>query len=217
MEHRTPGQLYSLPILLSCCLALIASTVSASSIYYVGRQQRSANSANASVTFNIPSRIQNGDMMLIFVAAWNSPISAPNAGSWTTLGSCQNSANEYVAAFAGIWTAGSPTSYTFNGLNYPKAIMRVYRGASGVDASVCAPVTAGTDTNGSSLTVPALPATTAPNDEYVGEFFNDGIPIVNPPADLSHGVTNSTQWASFDGDKVIPSQGSIPPAETASN
>ena len=79
-----------------------------------------------------------------------------------------------------------------------------------------ASATAGSSSASTRLTLPALAATTASGDEYVGCFANDSQPITLP-SDLAHVTTQSSQWQLGDGDKAIGGTGSVPPAETATS
>jgi hypothetical protein len=184
---------------------------------FVGRTQSSSPAASTSVSITTPSGIQNGDMMVIGISDFNASIPFPAPGAWTALGQCNNSSPDFVAAFASVWTAGSATSYSFNNVTAPKVIIRVYRGPISVDGFVCAPQPPGTTASGNSFTIPQLPATLSANEQYVAEFFNDLVAIAHPPSDLGNGVTDPTQWFTFDGDKLIISPNTTPPAETGSN
>ncbi len=66
------------------------------------------------------------------------------------------------------------------------------------------------------LALPALPATSANGDEYVGCFANDTQPITLP-YDLGHATTQSSQWQLGDGDKPIGNAGTVPPAESVTS
>jgi hypothetical protein len=176
---------------------------------FVGRTQNTANVPNTRITLPTPAGIRNNDVMLAFIASWNSTPTAPSG--WTSLGSLENADHDIGAAFVTTWHTGNPTSYTFGNVNWPKAVMRVYRGETGVDSSHFAAGGGGV----SSLTIPILSATTAADDAYVAFFVNEGSPIIGP-SDLIDVTADQTQWASFDGDKVIANRGTVPPAETAS-
>ena len=191
-----------------------AAATPAPAITFIGRTQANVNSANTKVALTTPAGIQNGNLMLAVVDSWNSTPPAPSG--WTQLpGTAINSSADYAAAFTRIWHSGDPTSYTFTGVNYPKAIMRVYSGATGIDASKPAPASI-VNTKGPSFTLPALPATTVPSDEYVAFFANDNTSAaITGPSDLTDGIRDQAQWASFDADKLIANQGTVPPAETA--
>jgi hypothetical protein len=184
-------------------------------IGFVGRSEGTANNANTSVTVNAPAGIKNGDLMLVVVDAWNSSPPAPSG--WSELpGVAVNSSADYATAFVQIWQTGDPTSFTFTGVNYPKAVMRVYSGATGIDKSSAAP-TGVINTDGPSFTLPALPATSEPDEEYVGFYANDNFnSAITGPSNLADGVDDQSQWASFDADELIANQGTAPAAETAS-
>lgn len=168
---------------------------------FIGRTQANVNSTSATATITTPSGIQSGDMMVIVASSYNAAPTGP--AGWSALGTCNDTSSDYI----GAWTKTATGSGSFTvGGNYPKAIMRVYRGPTSVDSSAC---------HGTS-TIPALSATTAANDAYLGFFINPNLPIT-PPSDLVDGTSDTTQWASWDGDKIITNSGATPPAETASS
>ena len=157
--------------------------------------------------------IQPGDTFVITVSGYQShPSNTP--GGLTPLGLVQDVRQygpDYLAAFEGVYTAGGPTAFQFNGLNYPKAVLRAYRGVQGIDATAFA----STNGPGTHLSLPALPATAGPGDWYVGFYTTDTQRPVCP-SDLGDGNTDGVQWQTCDGDKVIPSQGTALSLETAS-
>jgi hypothetical protein len=188
---------------------------SGSSVAFLGRTQAVSASDDTSVTISTPTGIANGDLMVVSVTAWNSTPATPTG--WTKLGSTTNSVPDEVAVFSSTWTTGSATSYTFGSgnLNYPKAVMRVYSGASGIDASSAAPATSGSDTDGTSFSLPALSATAAANEDYVGFFICDNCTSITGPSGLGDGTSDTSQWASYDGDLLIANAGSSVPTRTA--
>jgi hypothetical protein len=195
---------------LASLLLIFATAAQAENLAFVGRTQNTANAANTSITLSTPAGIQDGDVMLVFIASWNSTPTAPSG--WTSLGSRSNSSQDVGAAFMEVWHTGNPTSYTFGNVNWPKAIMRVYQGVTGVDSSNFAASGGGV----SSLTVPALSATTAADDAYIAFFVSDNYAsAITGPADLADQTADQTQWSSFDGDKVILNQGVEPSVEAA--
>jgi hypothetical protein len=198
--------------------ASAASPVStpAPAISFIGRSESSVNSPDTSVTLDTPAGIANGDLMLVVVDSWNAAPSAPSGWSQSP-GVALNSSADYAAAFLKIWHSGDPAAFTFTGVNYPKAVMRVYSGATGIDAASAAPATV-VNTGGPSFTLPALPATTEPDDEYAAFYANDNSAgVITGPSNLADGVSDQSQWASFDGDELIANQGTVAPAETAIN
>jgi hypothetical protein len=182
--------------------------------YFVGRSQDTANSPNAKVNVDVPTDIQDGDLMLVVVDSWNSVPPAP--AGWASLGSSHNSMPDYVSGYSKTWHAGDPSYFTFGPANYPKAVMRVYRGAARVDAAGEAPASIGANTLATSFSLPTLPATDSANDIYVAFYANDDADLtIEGPSDLSDEAADQIQWASFDGDKMLGGLGVIPPAETA--
>ena len=185
----------------------------ATGITFVGRSESSANSANSSVTVAAPAGLQPGDFFVITVSGYQSyPSNTPSG--LTALGLVQDVRQygpDYLAAFAGVYATGGPTAFQFNGLNYPKAVLRAYRGVSRVDAEAFA----STSGPGTHLSLPPLPATTGPGDWYVGFYTTDTQRPVCP-SDLANGNTDGIQWQTCDGDKVIPTLGTAPGLETAS-
>jgi hypothetical protein len=180
-------------------------------ITFIGRTEDSANSASATVNVSPPAGIQSGDFMLLCVNSWNSVPAAPSG--FTRLGTAQNSSLDYMSVFYKFYAPGDGLPYIVGASSYPDAVLRTYRGVSGVDASV----TAGSSGATTELTIPALAATTASGDEYVGCFANDIPQAITLPSDLAHATTQISQWPLGDGDKVIGSAGSVPPAEPASS
>lgn len=202
------------PLTLVSLLLFFATAAQAAgpspNLAFVGRTQNTANVPNTSITLPTPAEIQNGDVMLVVIASYNSTPTPPSG--WTSLGSIYNSNSDVGAAFMLVWKTGNPTSYTFGDVNWPKAMMRVYRGVTGVDSSNF--VAGGGPV--SSLTIPALSATTAANDAYIAFFVSDNYAsTITGPSDLANQTVDQTQWASFDGDKLVPSQEAVPPAESA--
>ena len=102
----------------------------ATGITFVGRSESSANSANSSVTVAAPASLQPGDFFVITVSGYQSyPSNTPSG--LTALGLVQDVRQygpDYLAAFEGVYATGGPTAFQFNGLNYPKAVLRAYRG-----------------------------------------------------------------------------------------
>ena len=75
--------------------------------------------------------------MLVFVVDYSSnPVTPTN---WTSLPAGTTWIPYNIFAYYKFWHAGDPTSYTFGIVNYPKAVMRVYRGVSSIDAVSPAP------------------------------------------------------------------------------
>jgi Glycosyl hydrolases family 16 len=201
---------------LSAAVVFGMLTIAVSGAYaqsFVGRTQNSVDSPYTNVIVPVPAGIQPGDVMLVFIASYNSTPTPP--AGWTTLGSTTNANADIGAAFLRVYQAGDPGGFDFTNTNWPKAIMRVYRGVTGVDGSQFA---ASQDSGGDpSLVIRALPATTVADDAYIGFFISDNAPLViSGPGDLGDQTTDQTQWASFDGDKVVMTQGAVPPAEAAS-
>jgi hypothetical protein len=195
---------------LASLLLSFVTTARAADLAFVGRTQSIADIPNTSIALATPAGMQDCDVMLVFIASYNSAPTAPSG--WISLGSLGNANYDVGAAFMKVWHTGNPTSYTFGNVNWPKAVMRVYRGVTGVDSANFAASGGGV----SSLTLPALTATTAANDAYIAFFVSDNYAsAITGPADLADQAADQTQWASFDGDKIILNQGTEPPAEAA--
>jgi hypothetical protein len=178
-------------------------------ISFVGRTQSTSDYENSDVRLELPSNVQDGDLLLVVIETWNSTPQPPEG--WSSLGSTYNSSLEHVFGYSMAWHTGDPSAFSFGPANYPKGIMRVYRGAESVDASTAAPVTAGADTCATSFPLPALRATSAPNDLYVGFYANDDyVSAISGPPILLNRTVDQTQWASFDGDVTITRQGVKP-------
>jgi Glycosyl hydrolases family 16 len=188
----------------------VAAPITQSGPDFIGRTEASVNSANTTVAVLVPSGIEPGDLMVVFVSSFNSTPTAPSG--WTSLGSVTNSSSDVGAAFSLAYAAGDPSYFTFSNVNWPKAILRVYRGVTAVDGQQFADSTRA----GTSLAIPALPATTVADDEYVGFFVADNATsAISGSSDLGDQTADKTQWASFDGDKITSAFGSVPPAATA--
>jgi hypothetical protein len=182
-----------------------------SSITFIGRTEDSANSASTTVNASPPAGVQNGDFMLLCVASWNSVPAAPSG--FTRLGTAVKNSNlDYLSAFYKFYAAGDGLPYVVGASSWPDAVLRAYRGVSAVDASAFA----GSSSAATNLTLPALPATNASGDEYVGCIANDTQPITLP-SDLGHTTTQASQWQLGDGDKALGGAGTVPPAETATS
>jgi hypothetical protein len=188
-----------------------ATPTPSSSITFIGRTEDSANSASTTVNVSPPAGIQTGDFMLLCVDSWNSVPNAPSG--FTRLSTAQNSSLDYMSVFYKFYASGDGLPYIVGASSYPDAVLRTYRGVSGVDASG----TAGSSGATTQLTIPALAATGASGDEYIGCFANDIAQAITLPSDLGHATTQISQWPLGDGDKAIGSSGSVPPAETATS
>jgi hypothetical protein len=129
------------------------------------------------------------------------------------VGTTNNSLNDYISLCTLQWATGGPSSFSVTA-NYPKLIMRDYRGAHSVDAWTVAPGPAGANSSGASFTIPALAATASANEVYAGCFFDDQS-ITAGPSDLADSTIDSVQWGSFDGDGLIAGKGTVPPAQNA--
>jgi hypothetical protein len=190
------------------------TSASAAGITFIGRTENSTSSANASVTVSAPAGIQPGDSFVVTVSGYQSyPSNTPSGLTW--LGRVQDVRQygpDYLSAYEGVYSAGGPASFTFSGVNYPKAILRAYRGVQAVDEKAFS----STNASAKSLSLPALPGTSAANDRYVGFYTTDTQPPICP-ADLGDGTTDGGLWQNCDGDKVIPNQGTAPGPETASS
>jgi hypothetical protein len=209
------GRLRKLLFTAALAFSLPAAAMAQSGpISFVGRTENNTNSANTSVTVSAPAGIQPGDIFVVTVNGWQSyPSNTPSGLAY--LGSVQDVRQygpDYLMAFEGIYTSGGPSAFQFNHVNYPKAVLRAYRGVQGVDATAFS----STSGPGTHLSLPALPPTAGPGDWYVGFYTTDTQPPTCP-SDLGDGNTDGVQWQTCDGDKVIPNQGTSPGAETASS
>jgi hypothetical protein len=176
-----------------------------SAVAFIGRTE-SHGGANATVPANPPAGVQNGDFMLLCVTSWNSLPGTPSG--FTVLGTpVVNSASEYMSVFYKFYSISDGLPYIVAS-NYPDAVLRAYRGVTAVDAWG----SAGSSRASILLALPALAATRANGDEYVGCFANDTQPITLP-SDLGHATTQASQWQLADGDKAIGNAGTVPPAE----
>jgi hypothetical protein len=187
-------------------------------IQFDGRTQNSANASGTSITATTPSGVRNGDYLVATVDSWNSTLPVP--ANWTTLTTTNNSVyangqGDHIALIYRIWHTGDPVSYSLGGgtLAYPKVVLRAYNGVNAIDAFACGPQQ-GKSANGPSFSLPTLPATKAA-DEFVGYWASDTGTITGP-SDLGDGTSDTVQWASFDGDKLIAA-GIVPPTDTATN
>jgi hypothetical protein len=196
-----------------------ATPTPVSPITYIGRTEAPtsvATGAPSTVTVNLANitangGVQNGDFLVFCVAAWSSAAACPSGTS--QIGTTHNSSNDYISLCTAQWATGGPASYSVTA-NYPKLIMRDYRGANSVDAWTVAPATIGGNTSGTSFSIPTLAATATASEVYAGCFFDDQA-VTAGPSNLTNGVVDEVQWGSFDGDKLISAQGTIPAAQTA--
>jgi hypothetical protein len=163
----------------------------------------------ASLTIPVPPETHAGDFVYVVATSYNSAIPVPPG--WNSIGAVTNSSSDTSVAMWKYYSSSDGNSYMFGPANWPKVILRVYRGAHAVDkfgsASSQSPV--------SSLTLPALPATSSDGEVYVGEWFSDGGPLITGPSDLGNGTSDGTQWDSFDGDKPLGPPGSPVASEQA--
>jgi hypothetical protein len=188
-------------------------------ITYIGRTEAPssvASSAPSTATVDLANitangGVENGDFLVFCVAAWSSAAACPSGTN--QIGTTHNSSNDYISLCTAQWATGGPASFSVTA-NYPKLIMRDYRGANSADAWTVAPATTGANTSGTSFSVPALAPTAAANEVYLGCFFDDQA-VTAGSANLTDGVVDEVQWGSFDGDKLISAQGTIPAAQTA--
>jgi hypothetical protein len=148
--------------------------------------------------------------MLLCVDSFNSAPAGPSG--FTRLGTAvANSNHDYMSSFYKFY-ATSDAPYVVGASNWPDAVLRVYRGVSGVDGSGYS----STGGPGTSLSLPTLSATSGAGDEYVGCYANDARPVILP-SDLGHATAQTSQWFIGDGDKVIANAGTVPPIDTASS
>lgn len=180
-------------------------------ITFVGRTQASSNSGTTTIAISTPAGIAAGDLMLVMVV--NTLASVPAAPSgWTQINGYVSISGEVTSLFFKKYVVADGTSYTFgaaNNLGFPKAVMRAYRTAVTVDAN-----NHNTATSSTSLQIPALTATIIGAEWYVG-FWTNAQGAITGPGDLVNTTADSTQWLTFDGDKVMGATGSVPGAETA--
>ena len=196
-------------------ICFIQASIASAGITFVGRsQQNKSSQANTTITLNTPSGIVDGDLMLVFVVDYSSnPVTPTN---WTSLPAGTTSIPYNIFAYYKFWHAGDPTSYTFGIVNYPKAVMRVYRGVSSIDAVSPAPSIYGGYTNGTSFSLPALSPTALASEFYVAFYADDySTDAISGPGDLTHTNADQSGWSTFDGDKLIANAGTTPPPETA--
>lgn len=185
---------------------------------FCGRAQGDTNSANTNVVITFPAGTAAGDFILVCISSNTGMCPAPTG--WAQVASTiTNSSSHTMALFWKIYTASDGASVTFGttDLQFPKAVMRVYCGVIAIDANN----SAASSSNASTQVIPALTATQFSNEIYVG-FWSSGDVSLNGPGDLVDGTSNpydggtTSNWATYDGDKVIVTAGTIPPAETAS-
>jgi hypothetical protein len=187
-------------------------------IAFIGRAEAptsGASSAPSAATVSLSSitangGVENGDFLVFCAASWNSTPACPSGT--TQIGTTHNSSNDYISLCTLQWTTGGLSSFSVTA-NYPKLIMRDYRGAHSADAWTLSP-SAGTNTQGTSFAIPALAATASANEVYAGCFFDDQS-VAAGPSDLGDSTVNNVQWGSFDGDALITAKGTILPAQTA--
>ena len=206
---------FSISFLTALLIYSIQASIASAAITFVGRtQQNKSSQTNTTITLNTPSGIVDGDLMLVFVVDYSSnPVTPTN---WTTLPAATNWIPYNVSAYYKFWHAGDPTSYTFGIVNNPKAVMRVYRGVSSLDAVSPAPSMTGGYTNGTSFSLPALSPTAVPSELYVAFYADDYASYgINGPSDLTHTNADQSGWSTFEGDKLIANAGTTPPADTA--
>ena len=206
---------FSISFLMALLICSIQASIASAGITFVGRsQQNKSSQANTTITLNTPSGIVDGDLMLVFVVDYSSnPVTPTN---WTSLPAGTTSIPYNIFAYYKFWHAGDPTSYTFGIVNYPKAVMRVYRGVSSIDAVSPAPSIYGGYTNGTSFSLPALSPTALASEFYVAFYADDYSPdAISGPGDLTHTNADQSGWSTFDGDKLIANAGTTPPPETA--
>jgi hypothetical protein len=197
----------------------VASPTPISPITFIGRTEAptaGTSTAPSTATVSILSitangGVENGDLLVFCAAAYGGAAPCPSGTSQVSVS--YNSSNDYISLGALQWATGDPASFSVTA-NYPKLIMRDYRGANSVDAWTVAPVAAGANTEGTSFTIPSLAATTSANEVYAGCFFDDE-PVTAGPSGLGDGTVDEVQWGSFDGDELLPAQGSIPAAQAA--
>jgi hypothetical protein len=177
-------------------------------ISFIGRNQSSMNASGATVTVEVPPGTRPGDFIYVVATSYNSSVAVPTG--WNSIGAVTSSASDTSVAMWKSYASGDGSFYTFGPANWPKVILRVYRGAHSIDKFG----SASSNSAVSSLSLPALPATSSAGELYVGEWFADGGPPIHGPADLGNGTSDTTQWDSFDGDKALgPAGNSVPPEQ----
>lgn len=168
----------------------------------------------------VPPGVQNGDLLL----TWIIGNIGPRPGYPTTPTGWRAVTETSSGNTCYLWyriANHEPASYTWGNvsppesgnLDYPEGHMLAYRSVdqtTPIDQS-------GQAANGTtSLTLPALPATSISGEWYVGYWGSVGQGVITGPSDLAHAAADQRQWSTFFGDKVLGAAGSGVPAETAS-
>lgn len=151
----------------------------------------------------------SGDLVLAFVTSFfNAPI-AP--AGWTVIGSVQNGAHDFTTAYYRVLQTGDPSSWVWTNLGYPKGEMRLYRGYTGVDASVSIPAVGATNNPSTILNAPVMPVTAHPCEEVVFYASQQGaVGSVSTTGGLIELGIDNTGWNSITGAAQIPAAGAIP-------
>lgn len=182
---------------------------------FIGRSQNSMGTASVSLSLTVPSTTLSGDFIGAWVTSYAHAITCPSGLNTQYSSSCGNSGSFYLAL---CWKIASSTdagnTYTWQTLGYPKGIIRVYRNVSQTTPIDQGSPLCGTSTSANSGTLPALKATSNPNELYEGTWFNS-LYAITGPTDLLNTTADSSQWFSFEGDKIISIAGTIPNAEKA--
>lgn len=185
-------------------------------IAFIGRTQSNCdstghcNAQGLSVNVATPSGVTSGDFVRVAICSYNSIPSLP--AGWNVIDSFSNSTQDHMIEAWKLYSPGDGTSYTFGSSNWPKAIVKVFRGAQSIDDHKTASAASST-----SLAIPALANTTAAGEVYDAEYCSDdGTTAITGPPDLTgNPISDQVQWASFDGHYTLGAAGSAVPAESA--
>src|SRR5277367_5307747 len=151
-----------------------------------------------SVAVNVPSTVQNGDLLIAEAMGFGGSPAAVDSG-WTYVGGT-NIYGYYQNIYSRVWSTGNQTSFSFNDSNYMGAVIRDYTGSPGIDQFGC---------NANSPSTPQL--TIGSNETFVAFYVNSSS-AVTLPTDLGDEPSGDPGWANWwigDGDKSVAA-GTVP-------
>jgi len=160
------------------------------------------DSANTSVTVNVPSGVSNGDLLTTYIATQsNTALTAPSG--WTFAYQSTGASGQSGQLFWKI-ANNEPASYVWTNTSYPEALMIDW---SGNAASAPIVVEAGCgSSSSSSCAVPSVSFSALANGgAYVGTWDYNTIPsTITGPSALSSGViTDHTQRSLWSGYETL--------------
>lgn len=181
-------------------------------VSYVDRTQSFFSAVSGrGVNLNVeqPPEAQTGDFDVVFCTSDSStPLTGP--AGWTQLTpNATNSQGDVTSAWYRRTIFGDPNFWTWTGGNWPKCVMRSYRGMTGIDTAASIPAVGLTNNIGSTLILSSLPATVNPCEILVAYAAQHGAPgaQLTSIGGLVETTADNAGWSDFEGNALAPATG----------